>query len=878
MNRRSFLALPVGLLATGAAALAQNGRPASHVLAGKRKLFVVPFSHVDWAWVNSRQWMIRRHAQVLAEALDILRDHPDFRFYVETWNEQFDTFLRLYPDRVPEMRRAVQSGRIGIAGAFSNQHPGWMEQESLVRDMVLGRQLFTEFAPGVNLDVMSHIDVTPGPSQMPQLLAKAGYRYYRIHRPEEGMNAQGLPRDFIWEGLDGTRLLTSRGFACGFMTADDLGKDLDGQWSAVVESFLQAEVAGRVQQPGSDAVWLPFGCDDSRPLRAWRPVLENGRWIEQRLPVEEFIARWNEHQRTTITFGTPLEYFREIERQPLPTHRGIIDQTMWTYWFGLNGNRGLRQWRTRTDLMLTAAEAFWSCAASLGDDYPEEELGHAWRELLSAFSHAQMWLFDADYESQLARVKWALSSATRLRDTAIQRIASRIDVRRPAQGSTAVLFNELPWERTEVVPLWVDLHDVDARNLVVRDARGRELPFQPIDVNWYETTKPHTIREATLLVRVTVPPLGYTTLAFEPAEGELTVPSSNPAEGRLETEDLVVELSKRGIESLVDRRSGVTYPRAGDVIFNVIDDTGPYHYGPVMETWRLSDARVTSLVKGPLRSSFTLVGTIGRHPVQLTGHVYPGRRLALRVRVEAQPGDGHFMMVVGVPGNGRMSADVHFGVEERDPAAVAYEGQERLRKNVFYGAHWVDYSHERGGVTLVGTTGEKGYQWFPEERLLGHFLLMTMSPATGWERFVTPAREGTGLHEFECQLLLHDGDWARGGIVRRAAEVARPIVVLPVQQPAPHEDRTLPGERSFLRLTPDNVQFTAWYEWRSRRFVRIHESAGRPSDAVLTLPARPQSVREVDFNGEPRDKRIRLSGSEVTLRLQPWEVVTLEIA
>jgi hypothetical protein len=43
-------------------------------------------------------------------------------------------------------------------------------------------------------------------------------------------------------------------------------------------------------------------------------------------------------------------------------------------------------------------------------------------------------------------------------------------------------------------------------------------------------------------------------------------------------------------------------------------------------------------------------------------------------------------------------------------------------------------------VALIGSTGEKGYQLFPEENVLGHFLLMAVPPETArWERFVTMA-------------------------------------------------------------------------------------------------------------------------------------------
>jgi hypothetical protein len=92
-----------------------------------RNLRIVPFSHVDWAWVNSREWMVRRHAIVLSEVLDLLQTTPDFRFYIEQWNEQMEPFLQRKPERAAEMRRALQAGKVEACGGVTNQHPGWME-------------------------------------------------------------------------------------------------------------------------------------------------------------------------------------------------------------------------------------------------------------------------------------------------------------------------------------------------------------------------------------------------------------------------------------------------------------------------------------------------------------------------------------------------------------------------------------------------------------------------------------------------------------------------------------------------------------------------------------------------------------------------------
>lgn len=882
MKRREFLGL-MGALGglfvspgTSFAAEEKIGYQKIRERLAGMKLFIIPYSHTDWAWVNSRQWMIHRHSIVLSEALDVLRTTPEFRFYIETWNEQFDAFLHRRPERVPEMRLAMQQGKIAVCGAFCNQHPSWMETESYIRNLVIGRKLFQRFAPGVNLEVMTHNDVTPGPSQMPQILTKAGYRYYHINRPDRALTAEGVPRDFFWVGPDGTELLTSRGFVCGFMRADSLPNDFAVNWEKAVRTLYEKEISFRLEPRGGRVFGLPFGCDDSRPLRSWLNISQ-----EPLLPVAEFIREWNKREEISLRFGTPIDAFHELEKErvALPRHRGILDPTMWTHWYGLNGNEGLRFWRTQADQALVSGECFWSLAAGLGESYPETRYEGLWRDLLRTYSHAQMWLFSADYAAQLDRVKSTLLASKDLRDDATQRIAGRIE--RKDDRSCVVLFNDLPWERTEVVPVWAELQDVTATNLLVRDGRGNVIPHQPIDINWYEvTTPPTTFREANLLVLARVPAMGYTTLYFEPAPGRVNMPDVSISATTLETEFATLEFSGRGVESLVEKQSGARYSLPGSIIFNEIEEKPhTYHYGPVAKTYRWTDARFQSVVRGPLRSSFTFEGALGPHQVLLNAHLYPhGRRMAFEARIKSTGGSGHFMATLGLPGLGKFVADTHFCVEERDVSKISYKGEERLRNNVFYGAHWVSYSDGEKGATFIGTTGEKGYQLFPEDNTLGHFLLMVNPPdTTTWERFVTKAREGLGLHYFDYQLLFHPGDWKAANVARRALEARHPILTAFADNPRLPHERTLPEEKSFLALSPPTVQYSAFYRERGRNIVRVYESAGLKGSVVLDLPIGITSAKEVDFNGSPRQKTISVSGNSVHFEIEPWEIVTLAI-
>ena len=886
MKRRNFLeVLGVSLIATRSALAAVIPVDYSSIrkLLKGRKLFLVPFSHTDWAWSNSRAWMIDRHAKVLEEALDLLKSAPGFRFYIETWNEQMETFLARRPDRIGEMQHALNNNQIAVCGATTNQHPGWMEMESLIRDLIIGRRLFHEFAPDANLDVMVKPDVTPGSSQMPQILKKAGYKYFGIDRPDDGLTQNGFPRQFVWKGLDDSEIIVARDGGCGFIANDSLMDNFTDRWPAAVEQLYKGEIVRHMDKNIRRPIWLPIGCDDARPLRHWHAEEKNGKFEESLMPFPEFIKEWNKRESSTIQFATPQDVFREIEKQrsDLPVHQGIMEPTMWTYWYGLNGNEGLRLWRTKTDHELVSGEIFWSCVASTSDDkFPEKDFANMWRDLLRTYSHAQMWLFTADYDAALNVVKTTLANAAALKKQALNKLVGRMRIEEERQS--VALFNELPWERTEVVEVWAQMQHPEATNIQVSDGQGHTIPFQVIDVLWYNPTPGSdikTIRELKLLIKATIPSLGYATFYFDPAPGKIQIPASRTGSGTIDTDTATITLSNNGVESVLHKKSGKTFKKVGNIIFNEIKENGPYNYGAVIKTLTISNGKVENIQEGALCSCFRISGNLGEHRVIYEGRYYPhNSQLSFQTTIHNEGGNGYFMTITDLPGFGSLHSDIHFGVEERDVKKVVYAGVERRRKDVFWGSHWTNWSDGLSGITLVATTGEKGYQYFSEQNRLGHFLLMSIAPVTETvRRFVTKTREGLGKHLFDYQFLLHEGDVEKANVVRKGLEARHPIITVNPNWMLPKSERNLPVHLSFLNIAQSNIQLSALYEESGKRIVRLYESAGKETRASIDFPYAVVHVLEVDFNGVAYQRVIDKIGNRIEFNIMPWEIITFEV-
>ena len=59
--------------------------------------------------------------------------------------------------------------------------------------------------------------------------------------------------------------------------------------------------------------------------------------------------------------------------------------------------------------------------------------------------------------------------------------------------------------------------------------------------------------------------------------------------------------------------------------------------------------------------------------------------------------------------------------------------------------------------------------------------------------------------------------------------------------------------------------------------VRVYESAGSRASVSLELPFRVTAAKEVDFNGNPLQKPVAVTGKTLRFDIKPWEIVTLAV-
>jgi len=833
------------------------------------RIYVIPYSHSDWAWTYTRQWHEERYAVVFADVLEIMRRRPDYRWYFDTENEQLAPLRKRRPELVDELRQRVKEGRIGIAGGtITNPHPHRVGGEILIRNFVMGRRYFEREFPGADLSVLTLNDVIYGHSQLPQIAAKCGYRYYWGTRPQ-CLGERGIPRQFVWQAPDGSRLLCAHGQYGSSLSSRDYG---DLPWEEGAAAFIQADVLPALEESPTGTVWVARGADDIRPLRDHR---------EKPLDILGFVERWNENESVPMRFAVPLDYFRDVEEEidRVPVVRGPVDPVGWSYWYGQIGNESLRTWRLQTEEQLLTAEKLATlCATRLGDPYPPQ-FEPLWRDLLAACPHATLWLFEEDYDEMLGKLKRTYAAAKELADAKAERLMAAACTD-PAECLVAV--NPEAWERQGLLRLRKVCPRRGCRSLEVRNAQGEIVSHQLLDPVPYEDG---TLKEADLLVHVSTPALGYAAFyVVERDDGPRIEAPESRALAVLENEQVVLRFDGGRPVSLVDSETGGEHFAAGeyaigDLRYHVIEDTGPYHYGPVVDTLTFECEEATLAEEGELRSCARLLGRLGDHRVEQRISIYrTTRRVDFDVTIESAGGDGFFRAYFPFAYPGRIAVDVPFGVEDRDVTREPYGSLERKRENVFYGSSWADYATPERGCSLLIEPGMQGFCHFPDQRLLGHTLLKTIvHPTEGWEHFETRLREGKGPQRFRYALLPHRGDWAAAAVDREAGEFRAPL--RGYWRRASEATPVLAQTEGFFACTADNVAVSSLYMEGNTVVLRLFETRGRQVDDVeIRLPFSPAAAAKTDCLLRELEDPVTVDDSRLWCSLSPWEIATLAIS
>jgi alpha-mannosidase len=423
--------------------------------AGARGFHVsaVGHAHIDTAWLWRTAETRRKCARTFAAQLRLMERYPEHVFACSQ-AQQLAWVKREYPSLYAQLRRRARLGQfVPCGGTWIEPDCNLPSGESLVRQFLLGQRFFErEF--GRRCTEFWNPDVFGYSAALPQIMQGAGIRFFLTQKLSWNQFNKPASSTFLWEGLDGSRVLTH------FPPADTYnGSAAPGELFASMERHKDAERS-------REAYYL-FGYGDGGcgPTEGMLESLRRLRGLDG-MP--------------EVTIRPPAAFFSRLEKD-------VRDPLVWSGELYFEYHRATyttqaaaKRDNRRAEELLHDVEFLASVAhAQAKAAYPSGTLQELWEltclnqfhDILPGSSINEVY---KDTAAEHARV---LSGATLMRERALRSLGLGS---RSKAGRTAVV-NTLAFERREVVdtPAGPRLLSAPSLGYAVTDGAG-EAPQAPV--------------------------------------------------------------------------------------------------------------------------------------------------------------------------------------------------------------------------------------------------------------------------------------------------------------------------------------------------------------------------------------------------------------
>ncbi len=241
---------------------------------GRHRITAIGHAHIDTAWLWPPAETRRKCCRSFSTALSLMREYPDYRL-VCSQARQWLWMKEQYPDLYRDMREAAARGQfLPVGGTWVEPDCNLPSGESLVRQFLYGQRFFQR-ETGTRSEIFWNPDVFGYSGQLPQIMAGAGIRYFLTQKISWNQFNSFPHHSFLWEGIDGTRILTH------FPPADTYNGD------ASVREILYSERNFKDHAGSRDSLYL-FGIGDGGggPSREMLEQIRRMKNVDGLPPVE----------------------------------------------------------------------------------------------------------------------------------------------------------------------------------------------------------------------------------------------------------------------------------------------------------------------------------------------------------------------------------------------------------------------------------------------------------------------------------------------------------------------------------------------------------------------------------------------------------------
>jgi alpha-mannosidase len=796
-------------------------------------LYMVGQSHIDVAWRWQWSETIGVCRDTFGQAIKLMADYPDFG-YSQSQALLYATMEQHYPELFAAIREQVAAGRWNVVGGM------WVEPdlnlpsgEALVRQCLYGQRYFRN-----KLGVEARVGWAPDnfgiPWTIPQILRKSHMDSVAFAKFEFGPGPL-----LVWEGPDGSQVFFYNARSVFGRLEAALGGQ--GDLSRLPEAF-----AAVARESGSKAIVVPYGVGDHgggptrRDIELYHALARLPGMPKVKLATaDEAVTAAREQAVNPPVWRDEIEYY----------HRGCY-----------SSQAEMKRHNRYCEALLPNAEKFAVMAQMTGGfDYPREKMTDAWRGTLFNQFHDILpgSAIGPVYADATDLYRDVEAGAESVLDGALAVLAERAATE--GEGQAVVVFNPLPWPRTDVVEATLD-YDKVPENLIARDADGNSWAAQ---VAGHQRIYESFERCQVIFAARDVPPLGFKVFWIRQAE---QAPTSGLGAGDywIESPRFRVEVDpKTGhVVSVRDKQSGREVLAAGghaNVLRLLGDDSGGHTAWEIKYTGEQTDLAEPTYVRvaerGPVRATIQVEylrnGSVYNQRISLYDDV---ERIDFPTTIDWR--ERHHLLKVSLPVAvvaDRFTREIPFGNITHPCGGDEVPAQQ-----------WIDLSDDTWGVSLLN------------DCKYGHSV-------SGSDMTITLLRSPTdpdpvadvGRHTMTYSLYPHAGSWRAALTQRRAQELNTPLLA----RVTPKHGGPLGSSHSVAAVTPGNVFLAAIKPCEDSGAVvlRVWEAHGQAAQAEIRLPRAPRAAVEVDLL-EQEVGPARTSGDTLVVDIKPYEIRSFKLS
>ncbi len=451
----------------------------------------VGHAHIDMNWLWDWPETVDTSYKTFTTAMKLMEEFPDFKFS-QSQTSVYSAMEKYSPETFEMIKKKVKDGQWEVtANLWVEGDKNLASGEALVRHILYTKRYFKEKF-GFPYDKVK-IDWEPdtfGHHWMhPQILRKAGITRYYFCRAGKG------ERIFWWSAPDGSKVLAwddNKLWYLGPVKPEDV-----------------VEAVELYEKTGIKDYMVVYGVGD-----------HGGGPTRRDLQLIQEMKNWKIFPK--VKCSTTDEFFSIAERygDRFPV---INDELNFVFRGCYTSQSNIKEANRKAENLLTCAEVISLLSLKLTGKFPPKELlDEAWiNTLFNQFHDILPGSGIPDtYRYAQGLFQNAKASGNMVKELSLKAIVGEIDTEADykVKNVPIIVFNPLPWRRTDAVT--VDVYDIfeEKDKLSLVDGTGKATPVQYKEYSFFQKAL------RTVFVAEDVPGYGYKTYYLKYSEGETATP------------------------------------------------------------------------------------------------------------------------------------------------------------------------------------------------------------------------------------------------------------------------------------------------------------------------------------------------------------------